>query len=185
VSRTMDALVQEHRNIARLLDLLEKQLDLFAKAAKPDYDLMLQIVEYFRSFPDLYHHPKEDLVFRRLAKRQPEVAAKFGDLEAEHRHCSDRLGDFAQAVVVTLLQAKTPKTFVGIARDFIDNERRHMAAEEKELFPAAIRHLTDEDWVEIDARSARFADPLADEGPGRRLDLLRSELTKARTSIAI
>jgi hemerythrin-like domain-containing protein len=177
--RTMDVLLQEHRTIAKLLDLLERELGLLEKSPTPSYDLMLQIVDYFRTFPDLYHHPKEDLVFRRLVERDPEQAAKFGDLEAEHQHCSNRLADFSRAVVVTLLEAETPSTFAGLARDFIDNERRHMASEENALFPAAIHCLTKDDWAEIDARSARFKDPLLEEHTGDRLDLLRSELTKA------
>lgn len=183
--RTMDILLQEHRTIARLLDLLEREVGLLETSETPNYDLMLQIVDYFRSFPGLYHHPKEDLVFRRLAERNPEQAARFGDLEAEHKHCSGRLDDFARAVVVALLEAETASTFASLARDFIDNERRHMASEEKSLFPAAIKCLTDSDWAEIDARSASFRDPLLEEHAAHRLDLLRSELMKATDATAV
>jgi hemerythrin-like domain-containing protein len=185
MSQTMDDLLQEHRTIAKLLDLLERQLGLLEKSETPNYELMLQILDYFRSFPDLYHHPKEDLVFRRLAERDPEQAAQFGDLEAEHQHCSDRLNAFSRAIVVALFEAETPRTFIGPARNFIDNERCHMASEEKTLFPAAIRCLTDDDWAEIDVRSARFKDPLSEEHTGDRLNLLRSELMKAPDPTAV
>lgn len=178
VPKTMDMLLQEHRNMGRLLDLLEGQLDILEKTEAPNYDLILEIIDYFRSFPDLHHHPKEDLIFKKLVKRDPGQAAKFGDLEAEHATCSDRLDEFARAVVITLLEAETPRTFVGLARAFIDHERHHIASEEKVLFPAAMRSLTDDDWAELDTRSTRFKDPLLEDNAAYRLGLIRRELAK-------
>ena len=128
--------------MGRLLDLLEEQLARI-ETGTPDYDLILEIIDYFRSFPDLHHHPKEDLVFRTLMRRDPAQAARFGDLEAEHETCSDQLDRFARAVVVALLEAETPRTFADLARAFIDTERRHMAGEENVLFPAAMQCLTE------------------------------------------
>ena len=53
----------EHVNFAKLLDLLEGQLDLFHKGESPDYELMLDIMFYMKHYPDVLHHPKEDLAF--------------------------------------------------------------------------------------------------------------------------
>jgi len=159
---TMDMLREEHRNMSRLLDILGREVDRFERAEDVDYDLLTQIVDYFRSFPDLYHHPKEDFILRKLLERDPLQAEAFADLESQHEECSRRLVNLARAVVGVLIGSEVPRDrFVRIAREFINNERKHMAGEENKFFPAAMRHLSPDDWAEIDSRVSKFADPLS------------------------
>src|SRR5471032_1226282 len=61
----------EHKHFARLLDLLEQQVVAFHADDGPNYELMLDVVSYLRYFPDRYHHPREDVAFARLVKRDP------------------------------------------------------------------------------------------------------------------
>ena len=44
--------------------------------------------------------------------------------------------------------------------DFIDHERRHMAMEERLVFPAALKALRPADWAEIALKLADRHDPL-------------------------
>lgn len=152
---------KEHQNMTRLLDLLDRQIDLIENAVQPDYELIKEIVDYFLTFPDLYHHPKEDLIFRKIKRRAPDLAADLFDLEAEHEKVSDRLHTFTKTLVNVMLEAEVPRdSFVGIAREFIDGERQHMADEEKHFFRLALDTLSEKDWVDIDAAIANFNDPL-------------------------
>ena len=146
MSETLRLLRQEHANMAMLLDLLDHQLARFKAGEEPDFAVVKGIIDYFMSYPDLYHHPKEDLIFRKLVQRDAARAALFGDLEAEHETCSDRLDAFARAVVVSLLEAETPRSFAAQARAFVDHERRHMAREEDERYErVAVAVVTFED----------------------------------------
>ncbi len=177
----LDMIRAEHRTMTRLLELLERQIDLFEKTGEPDYELIGEILDYFRCFPDLYHHPKEDLVFDWLQKRDPEQAAAFGNLEHEHEKVSQRLSKFTRAIVNVLMEAELSRdALVDVARDFIDGERRHMAAEEKYFFPAAERCLLAEDWAEIDRRISKFKDPILEHGAPHRYELVREELARWR-----
>lgn len=152
---------KEHQNMTRLLDLLDRQIDLIENAVQPDYDLIKEIVDYFLTFPDLYHHPKEDLIFRKIKRRAPELTSNLFDLEAEHEHVSERLHTFTRALVNVMLEAEIPRdSFVSSAREFIDGERQHMADEEKYFFRLALDTLADDDWADIDAAIANFSDPL-------------------------
>ena len=65
----------EHTGFAHLLDLLEKKLVAFHTGERPDYDLMLDILQYLGHFPDRYHHPREDIAFDCLVKREPGMLA--------------------------------------------------------------------------------------------------------------
>ena len=158
MSKTLEMLRSEHEVMDRLLGILEQQIDLFEKAEPTDYDLMKEIVDYFLTIPDLYHHPKEDLIYVRLRRR---ASGDMHDIPAEHEGVSERLHAFSRALISVLMDAEYPREqFVDIARNFLDNERRHMQGEEREFFPLAEKELTAEDWSEIDARVARFKDPL-------------------------
>lgn len=158
----LDVLRSEHKTISRLLTSLESQVDLFEKAVHPDYDLMKEVIDYFLTYPDLCHHPKEDLVLAKLADRDLQAAEQVGALDQEHSDISDELHEFAHALTNVLLELDVPRdAFVSLARAFIDRERKHMAQEEKIFFPAAQQHLTDDDWVSIERQVFRMTDSLA------------------------
>lgn len=177
MARAIECIRDEHRTMARLLDLLETQIDLFEQTHRPDFELIQEIIDYFRTFPDLYHHPKEDLIYRVLKQRDPEVVAGFGDLEAQHEQVSERLHKFTRAVVKVMLDAEMPRhVFVELARDFVSGERKHMAGEEAVFIPAALAVLTDDDWKDVDHKSSRFKDPLGRGAVGNRFTILTEQL---------
>ncbi len=176
---TIDILRQEHANIERLLQILERQVDIFERAATPDYDIVSGICEYFLDYLDACHHPKENVVFSRLRERDPEAAAAVGDLTAEHEETAIRTRDLAEAVNWILEGVEVSReSVVGIARNFISNERRHMAMEEEVFFPAALRSLTPDDWAAIDARATNIDDPLFGRDVEARYSRLRDEIIK-------
>ena len=163
MSRMIEMLQEEHRNIAKLINVLEQELKVFDRRERPDYEIFQAIIEYFKDFPDKCHHPKEDVVFQILKQRSPAVAGAVGDIEAEHRLEGERLRRFSQMVDDILADQEIPRdSFHIAAEDFIDHQRRHMAKEEQLLFPAALETLTPEDWAKIDARIDERKDPMFD-----------------------
>ena len=62
----MERLSQEHRNIERLLTILERELEVFDRGGRPDYEVIGAIISYFELYPEVYHHPQEDVVFAKL-----------------------------------------------------------------------------------------------------------------------
>ena len=81
----IERLSREHRNIERLLAVLERELEVFDRGDHPDYEVIRAIISYFELYPEVYHHPQEDLVFAKLKFRDPAAAAKVGDLALEHQ----------------------------------------------------------------------------------------------------
>jgi len=157
----IDILRDEHRAIEKLLLVLERELSVFNRAERPDYHVVQSVIEYFQDYPDSCHHPKEDLIFTKLKARDATIAGKIGDLAAEHNRGSKRLARVARAVEGVLADREIPRDAVNvIIRDFIDQERQHMAMEERVLFPAAARVLLPRDWAEIRAKLAARKDPL-------------------------
>src|SRR3974390_3155953 len=95
---TIDLLREEHRNIEKLLFVLEQELSVFDRGERPDYEVIWAVIAYFQVYPAAYHHPQEDTVFKKLKERDPVAAAKIGDLAAEHRKGAEHLRRVAQAV---------------------------------------------------------------------------------------
>lgn len=181
MSKTLDILRREHRTMSWLLDLLERQIDLLEKTGLPDFDLLVEITDYFRSFPDLYHHPKEDLVLRKIADRDKEAFERLAQLETEHDELSEELRKFSRALINLLLDPqKSRNCYVKSARDFLADERKHMEMEEKYFFPAAEKSLDEDDWSEIDQQVTKFSDPLFEKEAHYRFVQLRSNLSKWR-----
>ena len=87
----IDSLRQEHRNIEKLLLVLERELSVFDRGERPDYQVIHAIIAYFLVYPHSYHHPQEDMIFEMLRERDPAAAKTIGDLPAEHWNCAKRL----------------------------------------------------------------------------------------------
>jgi hemerythrin-like domain-containing protein len=181
----VDRLRQEHRNIEKLLLVLEQELSLFARGGRPDYEVIRAVIAYFEIYPDGYHHPQEDIVFKKLKARDPATAESVGDLGAEHRSGAERLRRVAEAVEGVLMGREILRQTVdGIIRDFIARERQHMVMEERVFFPAAIKALRPQDWAEIASTLTDQKDPLFSEIVEERFDVVRRHILQLEREAA-
>jgi hemerythrin-like domain-containing protein len=175
----VEILRQEHRNIEKVLRVLERELNVFDHGDRPNYEVVLAAIEYFKDYPDSCHHPKEDVIFAKLKARDATATAKIGDLEAEHREEAKRLRRVAQAVESVLNDQDLMRTTVtDVIRDFIEHERRHMAMEERVVFPAALNALRASDWAEIALKLADREDPLSQPELEERFNMLRRKIVE-------
>jgi hemerythrin-like domain-containing protein len=87
----IQVLRQEHRNIESLLRVLERELTLFDRGERPDYEVVLAIIDYFRDYPE------EDMIVEKIKARDPVATATIGNLEAEHGEGTRRLRRVAEA----------------------------------------------------------------------------------------
>ena len=175
----IDLLRREHRNIDLLLAILERELELFERGHRPDYEVIRAIISYFEVYPEVYHHPQEDLIFSRLKLRDPQAAASVGDLAREHAKGADRLHRFARAIDGVLADREILRQDVGhVIRDFIVSERHHMMMEERDFFPAAVKALTTQDWTEIAAVLTDHKDPLFSSAAEATFDALRAHILR-------
>jgi len=173
----IEILRQEHRNIEKLLLVLERELSVFVHGARPDYEVVHAVIAYFQVYPDAYHHPTEDLVFEKLKMRDPAAATNIGDLAADHRRGAERLHRVAHAVESVLADRELLRQNVNdIIRDFIEHERRHMAMEERDFFPAALKALPPQDWAEITSRLTDQRNPLFSEVVEERFEVVRRHI---------
>ena len=175
----IERLSQEHRNIEKLLAVLERELEVFDRGDRPDYEVIRAVISYFEVYPEVYHHPQEGLVFAKLRTRDPVAAAKVGDLAREHDKGTERLRRVSHAVDNVLADAELLRQTVDtIVRDFIAHERHHMMMEERDFFPAALKALKSQDWTEIALAVTNHKDPLFSDVIEERFDALRAHIMR-------
>ena len=172
----------EHVNFGRLLNLLAAELDRFQRDDAPDYALMLDIMYYMTHYPDLFHHPKEDLAFARIVEREPAARATVLLLLREHealRAAGDalvrELDNIVNGEVVPRDRVEAP------GRAYIASFLAHAHREEDEIFPLARRMLGPADWNAINAAIAHRDDPLFGKAAEKRYATLQRQIARAAT----
>jgi hemerythrin-like domain-containing protein len=171
--QVIDQLGRDHRNMRLLLDIVEAEMEGYRAGQPPDFELLQMIARYILDYPELIHHPREDLVFERLLERDPAAGEAIGDLIADHRRLAQLTQRFAAAVANASRDVELPRAWLeALLREFLQANREHMQAEEKHFLPRAMARLTDADWDAIDQRISGIADPAFGEqraGPYLRL----------------
>jgi hemerythrin-like domain-containing protein len=175
----IERLSQEHRNIEKLLAILERELEVFDRGDRPDYEVIRAILSYFEVYPEVYHHPQEDLVFAKLRMRDPAAAAKVGDLAREHQKGAEDLRRVTHVIDNVLADREILRQDVDtVIRDFVAHERRHMMKEDRDFFPAALQALKPQDWTEIASAVTSRKDPLFSDAAEERFDMVRAHIQR-------
>lgn len=160
--RIIDRLLSEHKNLDQLVRLLECHPTMPATATTPDVALLVDVLFYLTRFPDVTHHPLEDCIVERLRGRNALSDDFAQEIEGQHvtlaRQGSDLLRDLESSLRE---ETMSPDLVEPNIRLYAERLRHNMKVEELVLFPAAVRHLDEEDWRAIE-RSVNLAglDPL-------------------------
>ena len=64
----MAALRAEHRHIASVMELMTGQLDAIERGELVDTHVLYETMHYMVTWPDKFHHPREDLIYGRVAE---------------------------------------------------------------------------------------------------------------------
>lgn len=175
----LDTIRDDHANLAKLFDVLEAQLAQFDRGGEPDYDIIQGIADYCLNYPDLYHHPLEDLLLQRLHTHDPGAALAVGDLEAEHEELRQEAQRFRDAVQQVLLEQEVSRgAFDHLVRDFMARYREHMRKENEVFLPAVAGALSPQDRAEVATQAGPRHDPLFGASAEARYEALRDKLMR-------
>lgn len=125
----------DHRNMARLLSMLETCANGIYDESEDDVELMLDIMHYMTVYPDAVHHPKEDLLYTELRAARPDLSQGMGRIADEHDAIATqslKLRDQLQEVINGV--AVERKALVAETLRYVDALRKHMRWEESDLF---------------------------------------------------
>ncbi len=164
MSHAIAALKRDHANIAKLLKILESEILAIEVGRTPDHPLMRDIMRYMAEHSDRFHHPKEDLIFAQLLKRDPDVRVEVEELILEHVAIRLAGQEFIGSLHSSGADSVDAREQLGkFGSHYIRALREHMVKEEKRLFPLAAALLTRQEWRMIDSAINTIDDPLFDE----------------------
>ena len=168
---------EEHVYFNQLLHLLQREVDVFHRGGRPNYELMSDVVSYLREYGDQAHHPREDAAFERLAKRCPDMQLALARLEQEHRVIA-QAGEALQRQIDAILGgAVVPRAEVEVAAaTYLVYYGNHIAKEEEDVLRRAALHLTDADWEAVKNAAPMLRDPLFGKQAQERYRELRRQI---------
>lgn len=155
------ALYVEHQYVARLLEVLEHQISA-ASGGKPlERQASIAVMSYMTQCPDAYHHPREDAMFARLAKRDSRLVDRIAEIKRAHR----TIGSAGKQLLAALQRLEDGTRVdqgkvVARMKKYVTTMREHMSIEERDLFQRAREVLDERDLEEIDRAFARVTDPI-------------------------
>lgn len=152
----------EHRNLFRVVNVLDVMTRDSAAGKQPDFALLDAILGYIEEFPDRYHHPKEDdYLFKALRQRDPASHAILDELEDEHHLFGGRMKLLKEGLErYRRSYPEGGEDFRQMTRDYVRFQTKHLQKEEGVVLPMAQRSLLPADWAEIDRAFADNEDPL-------------------------
>ena len=70
----IERLSREHRNLEKLLAILERELEIFDRGDRPDYQVIHAIISYFEVYPRFYGQGQANaLIPKRLPQNQLQI----------------------------------------------------------------------------------------------------------------
>jgi hemerythrin-like domain-containing protein len=179
MSKVLNTIRDEHRSIAAVLHGMRYFVDkIRTRKAKIDPRVFRAMLYYLDTFCERMHHPKEDrYLFSALRRHGKEAAAVIDELEKEHAHGGDSLRRLEQQLLRYEEggEGEFP-AFARAAESFIQEYWDHMRKEEEQVFPAAEKLLSAEEWRVIDAAFDENRDPLAASRGTKDFDKLFSRI---------
>ena len=141
----------EHLAISAVLYSLRYLVKEMRKGAAPNFALLRAILDYIVSYPDRWHHPKEDkYLFAAVRRRTHEADNLIARLEREHQLGYPMVEDLKkQLVAFQGGDAAAREAFFATADRYAELEWEHLRAEEEVFLPIAERVLSAEEWAAI------------------------------------
>ncbi|MFK7976447.1 MAG: hemerythrin domain-containing protein [Halioglobus sp.] len=139
----------EHRHMANILNLLNDQLELLGAGQHVDAHVLYEIMEYVTTWPDRYHHPREDIIYSRVAELDANAADDVDTLQRDHDVTAKKGKKLLKAIAGWQTGEVNEKRLIKQAKEYVTHIFEHMNVEEEVVFPHIESILTPSDWREL------------------------------------
>ena len=158
----MKALRAEHRHIATVMQLFADQLKAIEAGELVDTHVVYEIMDYMVTWPDRFHHPREDLIYGRVAEIDSKAADEVDTLQRDHDNTAKSGRKVLQDITRWREGEVSGAVVAKSGRAYIDHMYEHMNVEEKVVFPHIEAVFSIQDWRELaeDDELRAVADPV-------------------------
>lgn len=180
-SQTVEHLRKEHDVLRKVLGSLELYFEKELHAASQDHSKLASVVDAIAESLLLVHEEKEETILL------PELSRKglswsdgtLAHVRQDHRHGRYLLRSLRQAAREKAEWSEEEKRHVlAIAREWIEFLQRHMALEEKQLFPFLDSSLQSEEDVEVVRQFSRVDQEFDEMKDAKELHAIRTQFAE-------
>lgn len=147
-------LVEEHVLVKRFIALIDPLCALVNSSKEPDFQLILDCVDFIRNYADKYHHMKEeDVLFKRTGENLDIIKVMLEDHTAGRNHVKQ---------IIEGARAKDKARVIEHLKGYKELLTRHIQKEDEILYPWIDRGLSTSDvgklYVEFNEKDASLPD---------------------------
>jgi hemerythrin-like domain-containing protein len=157
----IEKLHKDHINFIKLLGFLENQQHHLENDQQVNLEDALNALRYMKEYPDLVHHPLENVVFKYTLDNYDEVHSELEALLHEHNEMPELTNKLIEMLQNAL--ADVPQKREDLSRyleEYVAAQKNHMNREEALVYPAINLVLTDSDWGNVSSELESVKDPL-------------------------
>lgn len=156
-------MVEEHKLIQRMIDLVEKNTRLAEAGRFTDWNFYVDAVDFIRNYADRFHHAKEeDILFKSLVENgMPAENSPVAAMLMAHDQGRAFVRNMEAAALKALAGepdqvpaiAENAYGYVALLRDHIDKEDNILYPLAERVLPEAMRPAMAEGYAEAGART--------------------------------
>ena len=148
----IEQLQDDHKQLVRALYHLEKEVKSVSGLLQGNASLekVLDILNYIQVYPEIWHHPTEDVIFEKLLEKGVPGVDLLAQAMEEHGILALLTENLHEHVNRAAVGADfSPARFIKSTNDYINRQLRHMEFEQQHLFSMAEQYLQIADWADI------------------------------------
>lgn len=155
---------QDHINMARILKLISSEIDALVAEEPRDLEVLDDAMRYMINYADKLHHPKEDIMFRRLQEAAPETRELVDEIFNEHQDITTKGSEFHELVLaVEYGDFVLRKDIIAKGKDYVQTLYSHMRKEEENLLRTAQKLTESGGELDLGVEAGELIDPLFGE----------------------
>ncbi len=164
----IDLMVNEHKNIKRMLEVIRKACLAIMNGKDIDYTDFKDMIDFVRNYADSHHHKKEELVlFNKMVENLGVLADKLvkNGMLVEHDLGRLFMTELEEALVkVKAGDAEAKLDVIANAVSYTHLLSRHIDKEDKVAYTFAKRELSEETLNNVNSECDKFEEDMSKVG---------------------
>ncbi len=166
-------LQRDHERFRRVIAVLEGALERLRRGESEEWKLLADTFEYFEAYPDLVHHPREDILYGYCRKACGVALPALEGLEVEHENMVEITTMLRRQLEGVLADGMVDRDMlIRQIEEYLTMQKAHIQREETKIFPLLLALLDEEEWMTLSEVAAGQADPLFDDESRQAYDAL-------------
>jgi len=153
VNNIVESLKDDHRYMVKLLYQLEQQIKSMSGLTGQalNLDLLLEIVDYIKQYPEICHHPIEEKMFE-MIKQKPMGFTDIALIEKviDEHVMLDALAELLEIKIGECLVGRCSQaSLLRTGKMFLQQQLKHIDCEQSYIFPLCKQHFEEDDWHQL------------------------------------